>query len=135
MTSSGDLCANPTCGDLAAPGRDFCAPCWRDELEGSAATFVYHGHLNVVQISQDKEIVFVGAAQAVEAIAALMQIDTRHSAPTSAPLVSGAAGTPKNRIGDDGAEPVNREGADSNLTYLDSRRHSVHVDHLEGGAA
>jgi len=35
---SGDLCANPTCGDLAAPGRDFCAPCWRDELEGREVT-------------------------------------------------------------------------------------------------
>ena len=38
MSSSGDLCANPTCGDLAAPGRDYCAPCWRDELEGREVT-------------------------------------------------------------------------------------------------
>ena len=35
---NGDLCANPTCGDLAAPGRDFCGPCWLDELEGREVT-------------------------------------------------------------------------------------------------
>jgi hypothetical protein len=35
---TGDLCANPTCGDLAAPGRDYCGPCWIEELEGREVT-------------------------------------------------------------------------------------------------
>lgn len=33
-----DLCASPYCDDVAAPGRDFCAQCWQDELRGREIT-------------------------------------------------------------------------------------------------
>ena len=90
----------------------------------SAPTFHYHADLNVLQISQDKEVVFVGADHAVQAIAMLMKINV--SAPTSASLEHSAAGTPENRIGNSGLADAAREGAE--LIHLDNRRHSVHAD-------
>ena len=92
----------------------------------TAPTFHYHADLNVLQISQDKEIVFVGADHALAAITALLQIRLHHSAPTSASLEHGAAGTPENRIGKSDQADATREGAE--LHYLDNRRHSVHAD-------
>lgn len=56
----GDLCAAPSCHDVAAPGKDFCVGCYEDELHGrqiTAATAAALTAAHEAEVNDQDEVV------------------------------------------------------------------------------